>query len=125
MRKLNTQDLFNFTKVMKAANLKEELQPLFIKGEEIKKKASEAKTTVSEKDINKIGIEVILTIIEASGNAGVEDKVYKFLSGPFQMDQKTIAALSLDSLFEKCKQLSSENNLTSFFNHAVNLMKQK
>lgn len=118
MRKLNTQDIFNFTKVMKAANLKEELQPLFLKGKEIK---SEDNNT--EADIKQIGIEAILTVIEACGNAGVEDKVYKFLSGPFEMDEKTIAELSIEALFEKFEQLASENNISLFFKRAANLMK--
>jgi predicted dinucleotide-utilizing enzyme len=120
MRKLNTQDLFNFTKVMKAANLKEELQPLFLKGKDIKNN-----TDTNEDDIKQIGIEAILTVIEASGNAGVEDKVYKFLSGPFEMDEKSIAELSIEALFEKFEQLASENNISIFFKRAANLMKQK
>jgi len=122
MRKLNTQDLFNFTKIMKAANLKEELQPLFSKGKAIKVKAKDENI---EDNVKQIGIEAILTVIEACGNAGVEDKVYKFLAGPFEMDEKAIAGLSIEALFEKFEQLAGENNLTVFFNRAANLMKSK
>jgi predicted dinucleotide-utilizing enzyme len=110
---------------MKAANLKEELQPFFSKSREIKEKADKKGIKVTEKDVKQIGIEVMLTIIEAAGNMGVEDKVYKFLSGPFEMDEKSIAGLSIDSLFENCEKMASENNLSVFFNRAVNLMKQK
>lgn len=134
MRKLNTHDLFNFTKVMKAADLKKELQPLFLKGNKIK---NSIKISAVEKDINDdddtkndventkrtFGIEVILTIMEACGNSGVEDKFYKFLAGPFEIDEKEIPKLSIEALFKKIEQLAKENNLIYFFNQAANLTK--
>jgi len=134
MRKLNTHDIFNFTKVMKAADLKKELQPLFSKGNKIKNsmKISEGEKEFNDVDgqkndaenlIKMFGIEVILTIMEACGNAGVEDKFYKFLSGPFEIDEKEIPKLSVEALFERIEQLAKENNLIYFFNQAANLTK--
>lgn len=122
MRKLNVQDLFNFTKVMKAADLKKELQPLIVKGKN-STESSEDEVKLSEDAIKQIGLEAILTVIEACGNAGVEKGLYKFLSGPFEMEEKEIATMSIESLFERLQQLAKENNLSRFFKNAANLMK--
>lgn len=138
MKKLNTHDLFNFARIMKAADLKKELQPLFLKGnkiqsslkvgrtskdDEIDNNESEQETVDVESSIRMFGIEVILTIMEACGNAGVEDHFYKFLSGPFEIDSKEIPLLSIEVLIEKFEQLAKDNNLIYFFNQAANLTK--
>lgn len=148
MRKLNTHDLFNFTRLMKAADLKKELQPLFLKGNRLKKSIAGSVVVQGEEVVNDVehgegesigsfvetketddvegtikmfGMEVILTIMEACGSAGVEDSFYKFLAGPFEMDSKEISNLSIDTLLEKFQQLAKENNLIYFFNQAANL----
>lgn len=145
MRKLNTHDLFNFARIMKAADLKKELQPLFLKGNKIQKSLKNVRSIEGEEVVNDVepgegecirtfqetdnvessirmlGVEIILTIMEACANAGVEEKFYKFIAGPFEMDEKEIAKLSIEGLIEKIQQMAKENNLIYFFNQAANL----
>jgi hypothetical protein len=107
MRKLVFGDLFNAAKVIKQANLKSELTEFIKKGQE------------KDVDIEELGIEVIMTVVESCGNNGVDQAFYEFLSGPFEMKADEIKNLPLNELIDKFKQLVQENDLVAFFKLAV------
>ena len=110
MRKLVFGDLFNAAKVIKQANLKSELTELIKKGQE---------KDVDDVDIEELGIEVFMTVVESCGNNGVDQAFYEFLSGPFEMKADEIKNLPVNELIDKFKQLVQENNLVAFFKLAV------
>lgn len=95
-------------KIIKAANLKEDL------GEVI------AKAQTSEMSTEKVGIEGLMTVINACGDDKVEQKVYDLLDDVFEAK---VADMSLEAITENFKQLAKENNLMSFFRSA-GLLKQ-
>lgn len=108
MKKLTGKHVFAMAKIIKAANLKEEL------GEVIAKAQSQEIST------EKVGIEGLMTVINACGDDKVEQRVYDLLDDVFEA--KT-ADMSLETIAENFKKLAKENNLMSFFKSA-GLLKQ-
>ena len=103
MKKLTGKHVFAMAKIIKAANLKDEL------GEVI------AKAQTGEMSTEKVGIEGLMTVINACGDDKVEQRVYELLDDVF--DAK-VADMSLEAIAENFKQLAKENNLMSFFKSA-------
>ena len=110
MKKLTGKHVFAMAKIIKAANLKEEL------GEVIAKAQSQEIST------EKVGIEGLMTVINACGDDKVEQRVYDLLDDVFEA--KT-ADMSLEVIAANFKQLATENNLMSFFKSAGLLKTQK
>lgn len=102
MRKLKTSDVFNMLRTIKKAGMKEELKPYF-------RLAAEGKL-----DIEDIGIETVLGLMEIMSEQRSEDAIYEFLAGPFEMDPKEVADLDLDNLINLLGQLAKENDLKVF-----------
>lgn len=102
MKTLTTADIFAALRIVKTANLREQLKPIM-------RKAAEGKTTVED-----IGIEAILAIIEGIAEAKAEKAFYDFLASPFEMTAAEVAALSPAELVGKLKQLKEENDLKNF-----------
>lgn len=110
MKKLTGKHVFAMAKIIKAANLKEEL------GEVI------AKAQSGEMSTEQVGIEGFMTVISACGDDKVEQKVYDLLDDIFEA--KT-ADMSLEAIAQNFKQLAQENNLMSFLKSAGLLGQQK
>lgn len=110
MRKLQTTDLFKALRLVKSANLREELKPVLIKA---------SKTGVQVKDI---GIEAFITIIEAFASNNAEEKFYEFLSEPLEKDIEEIKNMGLMELYESLKELAKVSDLQAFFTVLSNMM---
>ena len=110
MKKLQTSDIFAAMRVVKAADVKEQLKPIL-------RKVSEGKTSVED-----IGIEAVLTILECAANVKAESAVYNFLSSPFEMSADEVAALPLDAFMANLEKLAKENDLGGFFKRLSDLM---
>lgn len=107
MKKLTGKHVFQMAKIIKAANLKEELGEIFEKSQE-------------GKSVEKVGIEGLMLVISACGDDKVEQRVYELLDDVFEAK---VSDMSLDAIAESFKQLAKENNLMSFFKSA-GLLKQ-
>ena len=103
MKKLTGKHVFAMAKIIKVANLKDEI------GEVI------AKAQTGEISTEKVGIEALMIVINACGDDKVEQKVYDLLDDVFE--SKT-ADMSLEAIAQNFKQLAQENNLMSFFKSA-------
>lgn len=114
MRKLVTEDLFAFTKILKKANVQSEFEKLFEEGYTMKGKKNV--------DVEKFGIHVFTTLLSACGEDGVDNAVYKFLAHPFEMTVDDVKALPIDDLFLKVKELVKTNNMEAFFGTVGKLM---
>lgn len=110
MRKLQTSDLFAAMRIVKKANIKEELKPIL-------KLAAEGRIS-----INDIGIEGILSFIEIMSEKKSEQAIYEVLSGPFEMDAKDIEKMDIMALADNIKVLTEENDLKAFFKLLFGLM---
>ena len=108
MKKLTGKHVFSMAKIIKAANLKEDLGDII------------AKAQNGEMSTEKVGIEGLMTVISACGDDHVEKRVYELLDDVFEA--KT-ADMSLEAIAENFKQLAKENNLMNFFRSA-GLLKQ-
>ena len=113
MRKLQTKDVFNALRAIKKAGLEEEIKPVL-------KLAGSGELQVED-----VGIEGVLTIIEILTEKKSEQVIYEILAGPFEMEAKDVESMDLDNLIEKLKQLAEENNLKSFFTALAGMIGKK
>ena len=113
MRKLKGTDLFNTLRLIKKANLKDELLPVI------------KQLTASGMSVEDMGITGFLTIIEILTERKAEQGIWEVLAGPFEMKPDEVAGLDLLDLAEKMEQLAEENDLKRFFTMLSGLMQKK
>ena len=118
MRKLNTADVFAAARIVKEAGLKDSL--LDIMQDIDRKKASE-----KEVDFLEVGFEGFFAILETVSTKNMEQKLYEFLSGPFEIEPAQVGALELEELFEMLKELNEVSNLANFISGLSKLMQTK
>lgn len=109
MKRLQTSDIFAAMRIVRQADLKDALKPIL-------KKANGAE------DVDEIGIEAILTIIECASAKNAESAIYEFLSNPFEMAANEIAELPISETLTMLKELAEENDLPGFFKSLSGLM---
>lgn len=107
MRKLKTTDVFNALRIIRRANIREELKPVLLSTAE--------KMAGGNADITDIGLDGILTVIEALSAKGAEQGIYEFLAGPFECKPKDVADMELSELIKNLQELAEANDLVSFF----------
>lgn len=113
MRKLQTVDVFAALRVIKAANLREEIKPIL-------KKASEGQASIED-----IGIEGMLSVVELLAEHKAEKAMYEVLAGPFEMTAEEVGCLELSKLAENMKRLAEENDLQAFFGYVSGILGKK
>ena len=113
MRKIQTSDVFNAMRLIKKANLKEEIKPIL-------KMASSG-----ELNIEDVGIEGILSFVEILTEKKSEQAIYEVLAGPFEMEAKEVEKMELNDLVDNLDLLSKENDLKRFFTLLVGLTGKK
>lgn len=110
MRKLQTIDLFNALRLIKRADLKEELKPVL------------AKAANGEFTAQDMGIEAIIDFIGIMTEKKAEYAIYEVLSGPFEMTAEDVGAMDLTLFIDNLEVLAKENNLRTFFQALFGLM---
>lgn len=113
MRKLQTQDVFAAMRAISKANLKEEIKPLI-------KKAS-----AGEANVEDVGIEGILNLIEIFSKHNSEQAIYLVLAGPFEVTANEVATMDFLTLAENLETLGRENDLKRFFTLVANMITKK
>lgn len=113
MRKLQTSDLFSALRLIRKANLKEEIKPIL-------KMAGSGQMEVED-----VGIEGILSVIEILSEKKSEQAIYEVLSGPFEMEPEQIEKMDLCTLVERLETLARENDLKRFFTLLAGLNSKK
>lgn len=103
MRKLQTKDVFNAMRLIKKANVREEIKPII-------KLAAEGSLGVVD-----IGIEGILTVFEIFSEKKAEDAIYEFLCEPLEIGKEELESLELMELAEKLEEFAKENDIKAFF----------
>lgn len=101
MRKLVFKDSFKMAKIIKKANIKDEIA-------ELTQKISSNRT-----DVAKVGIEVAITLFSALGDEQVEKEVCEWLNDVFEVGN--VEEMPLDEIGKHFSQLAKENNLQGFF----------
>jgi len=103
VRKLKTSDIFAVMRLIKKANLKEEIRPVV------------ALAASDEFNVTDLGIEGILTVVEIFTEKKSEKAIYEFLSGPFETSVDDVENMGLNELAENLKVLAEDNDLKTFF----------
>ena len=114
MRKLNTSDVFAFARIVKASGMREELKKI------IKDMAGQ-----EEFDIEEIGLDTILALMEALAEKKSEKAIYEMLAGPLEMPAEEIEKMELPDLLKNLRALSTENDLKSFFSYVSGIAGKK
>lgn len=115
MRQLKTCDVFSAMRVVKAAEVKEEIKRIALEVSE--------KKEVNQREV---GAELILSVIEGLSEKNAESMMYEFLSGPLEMDPAEIGEMKITELIEKIKELGkleSPEGWASFFKSLGDLIK--
>lgn len=112
MRSLRNKDLFAFTRMVKEAGIDQEIKALVMKINNIKDISSES-----------FGYDIMFTLFNATAEKENEQKLYNFLSGPFEMDPEEIAEMELTDTYEALKQVADVNKWKGFFISAANMTK--
>lgn len=110
MRKLTTPDAFECIRIIKKANLKEEIKPY------VKQAAS------GSLNVEDIGIEGMFGLLEIMTEKKAENALYEVLAGPFEMTVEEIKKLDINTMAQNLKQIEEENNLKSFFSFVSGLI---
>lgn len=108
MRKLQNQDIFAFGRILKKANMKEE----------IKKLALDKNT-----DEESFGYDLMFTIFTSCSDAQVENEIYLFLASLFETDVETIKASDPIDTIENMKEIADWEKWKSFFLSVAKSMK--
>lgn len=112
MRKLALKDAFAVMRIIKAAGIRNE----------IIKFASEIH---DGKDVNEIGMEFVLTLIQAASDESVELKLYQLYADLKGVDADEIGGYDFDTVKADVKTLVALNNLNSFFKYVSALMSKQ
>ena len=116
MRKINTSDVFKLARIIKKAEMRDKIAKSIKEANE--KKNNDATSQQIEEDV---GIEVVLTCIEACANDGMEKSIYELLSGIAENSPEDIEKMTLEALIELVQKIVTENNVANFFNAAQKL----
>lgn len=108
MRKLNTRDVFAFSRLLKKMNCKEEFKKLAKNGE------------VAE-DATEFGVDVIWFILDCASNAGVEEMLYSFVAPIIGTKTEDVANMEINDFIETLMDIAKNNDLSSFFKSASKL----
>lgn len=117
MRKLNTTDVFNFCRLVKATEAREQLRGIVYSVAKQREAGNE--TTV---DLTQVGVDGILAIVEAAVDPKAEAMAYKFLAGPLECTPEAVANMPLEELLPTLQRLAEDNNLTTFFSYASGIL---
>ena len=108
MRQLGNQDVFAFGRILRMANMKDEIKKLAL-----------------DKDTNEesFGFDLMFTIFTSCSDAQVENEIYKLLASLFESDVETVKQLDPIETIEKLKDIADWEKWKSFFSLAAKSLK--
>ena len=148
MRKLNLKDVIKTARIIKKANLREEIrQTMKNYSDSVKdgiKDFIPVKTGDSEEDMKRYqndletysaklaiakseasfagGIDAVMILIDAAANETVEDAVYDLLAGITEKSKEEISNQSLDALMDDIEKIAKENDFANFMRRVNQLL---
>lgn len=106
MRKLNTGDLFVFSRMVRKIGLKDKIKEVAMNADNVK-------------DIASNGFEIMFTLFEVATEKNAESEIYKFLASPFECTEKEIKEMPITELLEKFNEIADIKTMKLFFKQAV------
>lgn len=116
MRKLCLMDAFAVARIIKTAELRQEIVA-FATEMQTRNKAGD-----TGMNVEKIGFEFIITLISAAANTKVEEEIYKLYANIKDCDPDEVKKLSFEEVKADITQLIEENDLKNFFQSASSLI---
>lgn len=112
MRKIITADVFAFARVIKASGMREQLTAF------IRRLAAQDK----ELDVEAVGYEGLLVMIEALAERKAENALYEALGSIAEMKPSDIQNLPPAEFFKLFKDISEENDIKAFFGYVSGIL---
>lgn len=109
MKKLALKHAFSLARIIKAADIRSEV-------------VSFAAEIHNGKKVDEVGMEFILTLIQAAANEGVEKKIYQLYADLKGVTPGEVEEYDFETVKADLKELIEENDLKSFFNSVSALM---
>lgn len=148
MRKLNLKDVIKTARIIKKANLREEIrQTMKNYSDSVKEGIKDfipVKTGDSEEDMKRyqndletysaklaiakseasfaVGIDAVMILIDAAANETVEDAVYDLFAGITEKSKEEISNQSLDALMDDIEKIAKENDFANFMRRVNQLL---
>lgn len=107
MRKINTEDAFKASRLLKHSKIKATLLDCYDKATSMK--------SAKGKDIEKFGVSVALELIECLGEERAEAEFYDLVGGICGKSADEVRTQELVTTIEDIKQIIKENDMKSFF----------
>lgn len=104
MRKIKTKDVFKLARIIRNSGAKDELTEVFGNPEE---------------DTRERGLKAAMTLISAASSEETEKAIYDLIGDIAEKKPSEIENMELEELKEVLKAIADENNLSNFFDAAV------
>lgn len=111
MRKLGLKDAFALSRIIKSADIKNELIK-FVSNVNSNKK--DGKTL----DVEEVGIEFLLVLLEAVSDTKIEQEFYKLYGDIKGISEIEASEIDFETFAKDIRQIIKDNDLTSFFRSA-------
>lgn len=115
MRKLGLKDAFALARIMKAANLRNEIVGF---ANEI----NDRKKSGGNVNLNDVGFEFIITLITSASSSDIEKKIYELYADIKGCTAEEVSTTDFTTLKNDIKKLIEINDLKAFFQSASALM---
>lgn len=112
MRKLETADVFAFARVIKASGMREQLTQF------ARKLAAQDK----QLDVEAVGYEGVLVMIEALAERKAEAALYEALAAVAEMKPDEVKHLPPAEFFGLFKTIAEENDIQAFFGYVSGIL---
>lgn len=118
MRKLGLKDAFAFARIIKAADLRDEIAAFGLEVRELQKAEKPA-------NVEEIGIKFLITVAAAISDEKIEKQFYKLYADVKGVEADEIAMYDISTIRADITELVEVNDLKSFFNSLSALMSKQ
>lgn len=115
MRKLITADVFAMARIIKASGMREQLTAF------VRKLAAEDKAL----DVEAVGYEGVLIIIEALAERKAENALYEALAPVMELTAEEVKNLPPAEFVDRVKEIAEQNDIKSFFGYVSGILGKK
>lgn len=104
MRNLGNEDIFAIGRILSKANLKEEIKKLTLDN-----------NFKTEKDMEKLGFDLIFTFLVSCSDRAVETEIYQLISSLLECEIEEVKKMNPIETFNKLKEVADWSEWQTFF----------
>ena len=129
MRAINTGDVFRLARIIKAADIKDQIVGFVKKGQEISPKILESDTDkIKEKKkreydekIKDLGVDIVFSILMNCVDEKIEKQLYILMGDILEKKPDEVREQPLEQTVSDIKEIIDNNDTISFFRKALNV----